>query len=239
MKKISLLLSTILFAQPAFALDVKSPYVEKGMVEIESKNRFDFDKSKNEDRFRQHKIAVGYGINDWWQAEIEGEFEKNGGHGYKYNATAVESVFQFTEHGEYAVDIGMFIEYEFAHPTGSADKLEAFLLLAKDIGKFTTIANVGFEQEVGSNRNKNPEFEVKLLEKYNYSKMINPAIEYYGELGEATHGSDFNTQKHRIGPVLQGKLGHGVKYDAGVLFGISKGAEDYAVKLNLEYEFPI
>ncbi len=238
-RSILLFSSALLSASSAFALDVKSPYVEKGIMEIESKNRVDFDDRAGEDRFRQHKLGVGYGFTSWFMAELEGEWEKDAGHGYKYAATEIETKFQLTDVGEYWLDVGLFGAYVFAHPQGDADKVEGYLLLSKNFQKFTVMANLGIEQEVGDNANDNPEGEVKLMGKYNYTPMLNPGIEYYGALGEISDPNKYSQQKHRLGPVIYGNLGHGVKYELGTLFGISKASEDYAVKLNLEYEFPV
>lgn len=231
--------STLLISANAHALNVYSPYVEKGIMEIESENRFDFDDRSSEDNFRQHKFEFGYGLTSKWKMEIIGELEKENQRGYEYSATEVENIFQLTEVGQYWADVGVLASYEFAHPTGSSDKIEAFLLVAKNFNNFTTMANIGFEQEVGNNSNNNPEGEIKWMAKYNYTQMLNPGVEYYGEFGEISNSDGYDSQKHRLGPVIYGKLGHGIKYETGVLFGISQAAEDYAFKVNLEYEFPV
>ena len=157
-------------ASAAYALDVDSPYVEQGMFEVETENRFDFEDRASEDRFRQHKLGVGYGFTSWWAAELEGEWEKSADHGYSYNATEIENTFQFTQQGEYFVDAGAKLAYEFSHESGGADKVEAFLLLAKPMGRFTHVANIGFEQEVGSHKNANPEGEIKWMSKVIHRK---------------------------------------------------------------------
>lgn len=223
----------------SYALNIYAPYVEKGVMEIESKNRFDFDKRSDENNFRQHQVEFEYGLTSMWKAAISGEMEKENNHGYKYTATEVENIFQLTDVGQYWLDAGLQADYEFAHPKGDADKIEVFLLLAKNYTNFTTVANIGFEKEVGSNSNANPEGEIKWMAKYNYTPAFNPGVEYYGEFGEITHSGDYSSQKHLLGPVIYGKLGHGLQYETGVLFGISKGAQDYALKLNVEYEFPV
>lgn len=84
------------FSTAAQAFDVDTPYVEQGMMEVEIQNRFDFDDRASEDRFRQHKLGVGYGFTSWWGAELEGEWEKDPGRGYDYKAAEIENVFQFT-----------------------------------------------------------------------------------------------------------------------------------------------
>lgn len=117
--------------------------------------------------------------------------------------------------------------------------MKAYLLLAKPVGRFLHVANIGIAQEVGDNGNENPEGEFKWMTRYNYLPYLNPGIEYYGEFGEVSDMQGWDDQKHRIGPAIYGKLPGGVKYELGWLFGVSKRTEDHALKFNLEYEFPI
>lgn len=227
----------ILFCTDSYALNIYAPYVEKGVMEIESRNRFDFDKRSDENNFRQHEVELEYGLTSMWKAAISGEMEKENGNDYKYTATEIENIFQLTDVGQYFLDAGLQADYEFAND--GADGLEVFLLLAKNYTNFTTAANIGFVKEVGSNSNANPEGEIKWMAKYNYIPVFNPGVEYYGDFGEITHSGDYSSQKHLLGPVIYGKLVPGLKYETGVLFGISKAAQDYALKLNVEYEFPV
>lgn len=222
---------------PAHAFDVDTPYVEQGMAEIELKNRWDSDNRASEDNFRQHVLGVGYGFTSWWSAELEGEWEKEAGHGYSFNATEIENVFQLTDPGEYFLDVGAEVKYEWSHEHQHADEAKALLLLAKQTTQFTHALNVGLSQEVGDYKNRNPEWEAKWMTKYNYLPYFNPGIEYYGEFGEVSHGGDWDGQKHRFGPAIYGKLPGGFQYELGWLIGASKAAEDHAVKLNIEYEF--
>lgn len=239
MKKIALLstLALLLPSSANAAYYVYSPHVEKGILEIESKNAFDYN--DNGDDERQHKLSVGYGITSWWKLELEGEMEKEGTRGYDYTATEIENIFQFTDTGEYWLDAGAKLAYEFNDEPNSPDKLEASLLLEKRYTQFTHTANLTVEQEVGDNANDNPEWEVAWRSIYLYQPMLNPGFEYYGAFGEVSHSGSFEQQSHHLGPVLTGTLYPGLKYDIGLLFGLSDSASDQAIKFNLEYEFPI
>jgi len=230
-------LALILSPQAQAAFFVYSPRVEKGIVEIESKNAWEFD--SNGDDEREHKLEVEYGFTTWMSLGIEGEWEKEGSDGYDYTATEIEGLFQFTDPGEYWLDAGAFLEYEFAHPSGSADKIEAKLLLEKNFPQFSHTANFTIEQEVGDNANENPEWGVAWRSLYLYKPMINPGFEYYAEFNEIGNSGGFDEQEHFLGPVISGTLYPGVKYDLGWLIGLSDGTPDHAVKFNIEYEFPL
>lgn len=231
--------SLMLNSTPAFALNVYSPYVEEGIAEIELKNRYDLDDRASEDNFRQHILELAYGVSSWWSVEIEGEWEKDPGDGYHYEATEVYNNFQLTDVGEYWLDAGLQVKYVFKHPAGSADRLKIYALLAKQYTQFTHVANIGIEQETTNNYNRNPKADAKWMTRYLYTPILNPGFEYYGEYGEISDPSDYDAQKHRLGPVIYGALGRGFKYELGWLFGLSKATEDHAVKFNIEYEFPV
>ena len=229
----------LISSQQANALNVNSPYVEEGMLEVELKNRYDIDDRSSEDNFRQHILEVKYGVTNWWAFAVEGEWEKDPDDGYHYEATEIESIFQLTDVGEYWLDAGIKTIYVFKHPSGTSDRMKVYALLAKQYTEFTHVANLGIEQDVGNNKNRNPKFDAKWMTQYHYTPMISPGFEYYGEYGEISDPSDYDAQKHRLGPVIYGNLGNGFKYNLGWLFGLSDATEDHAIKLNLEYEFPV
>ncbi len=229
-------------AEPAKAdFKIYSPRVEYRMLEVESRNRVDFDHRSGTDLFRQHKLGVGYGFTPWWFSEIYGELEKEQGHGYQYTATEWENLFQFTEPGQYWLDAGGLVEYERSHEAGGADELSGKLLLEKTINRFVHTANIGLEREVGEHRSGSTEFNFSWRSAYAVGERTSLGVEYFGNWNEIKHTGDYNAQQHRFGPVLFGSLPYvpGVKYELGYLLGISQSAQDHTVKLNLEYEFPL
>jgi hypothetical protein len=237
MKKIALLSFLAIFI-PSYAhahFDVHSPRVEKGIAEVESKNTFGFD---DEDT-RQHVIELKYGLTDWWALALEGEWEEENSSGYAYTATAIDNYFQFFEPGEYWLDTGAILEYEFSHESQHPNKVEGTLLLEKQAGRFVNTANIIVEKEVGRYHEASTEFGLSWKTGYLYQPEVNPGIEYYAEFGEIKHTGDFDSQDHRFGPVIFGSFYPGLKYDLGWLFGLSDSSVDNTLKFNIEYEFPI
>jgi acetone carboxylase gamma subunit len=135
--------------------------------------------------------------------------------------------------------MGGMLAYEFNHAQGGTDKVEAGVLFGKKLTNWTHLANIIIAQEVGNHKNANPEYDVKWQTLHNYSSLINPGVEYYGEFGEISHSQGWDAQKHRFGPVITGIFGHGIAYELGWLVGLSQATSDHAIKLNLEYEFPM
>jgi high-affinity iron transporter len=214
---------------------VYSPYVEKGELEIETRQGYAIDSDDDVDGEWKQKYAVGYGVTDVWFTEVYGEWEKEGDDGADIEFTAIEweNRFQLTNPGEYWADLGALVEY--VHNTdGGADKIEAKALVAKDVGKFSHTVNLKIQREFGEKSSHETEYGSAFNSRYRYSPVFEPGIEMYNSFGNFE--GDFDDRKHMMGPVAQGKILGNIGYDAGVLFGISDAAPDATVKLILEYE---
>lgn len=215
---------------------VRNPYVVEGELELEWKGAVSHDnKNAKNDGAWEQQFAVAYGVTNNIQLELEGRYEDTGdSKEVNFKDIELETKIQLTEPGQYWVDTGIFVEYErnFANP----DKIEAKLLLAKDTGNLSHLANIALEHEIGSGAGNGTEFGFSLSSRYRYSRSFEPGVEMHSSFGEIGNVSEFNKQKHMIGPVAYGKIG-AFKYDIGYLTGISDAAPDGTFKAILEYEW--
>jgi high-affinity iron transporter len=220
---------------------VYSPYVEQGEFEVEFRGHRTFDSDTSKDGNEKYKIDLGYGVTDYWSTAYVGEIEKDSNGDYDHTASAWENIFQLTEQGQYWLDVGLYLEYEFAHETGANDKIESKLLLEKNIDRYVNTANLIFVREVGSGASNATNFEYAWRTKYLLNRQFEPGIEIYGEMGEFGHVSPSDQQDHRIGPVFSGTLTGSThskwEYEAGYLFGVSDAAPNGTLKFVIEYEF--
>ena len=95
---------------------IYSPRVEQGEWELEYKGRYFYDRESDEHRQSQSKFALGYGPTSWWWTELYAEYEHTPGNGGGWSAFEWENRFQFTEPGQYWVDVGALVELERTHP---------------------------------------------------------------------------------------------------------------------------
>lgn len=231
--------STIsLVAANASADDYKvyRPQVTKGEFAAEANINYSFDHRKEMDNYFSQVLGFEYGVTNYWQTELSGEFEKETGSHDKLTNLKWENIFVPFAHGENWMDVGLYVEFEKGMEDDSPNNLEGKLLLEKEFGKFDNTANLIVSHEFGPNHSTDTEGGLAFQTTYRYSRMFQPGIEYYANFGDLNHTAAFNDQDHKIGPVVEGKIGN-VNYNTGVLFGLSEGAQDTTVKLNLEYEF--
>jgi hypothetical protein len=219
---------------------IYKPYVDKGELEFELKGSHYIDEYGEINGGQKAKFGIGYGVTEYWMTELEFEREKEGESGADFNSEALEweNTLMLTQPGEYWMDVGLYGAYEYALDDDAPDVLEGKLLLAKDIGPFTTLANVTLEHEIGENSEQGLEGGFALGAHYRYSPYFKPGVEWHSELGELEDMGRFeDDQKHQFGPVAYGKVGGlPLAYDIGYLFGVSDKAPDGEIKAILEYE---
>ena len=228
-------------SHPAYATKkVYSPIVEKGEVELEARGSYDIDERASKDNVQKHKYALGYGVTDRWFTEIYGEIERTKNDDdedldFSFTALSWENRFQLTEQGQYWADVGLYLEYEASFENKHPDNIETKLLLEKSFEKFTHTANIILEQNVGRHPGEDLVGGFAWSSKYRLSQVFQPGFEWHSDFGEIGQTVSYQDQKHQIGPVFYGKLGH-VKYDVGYLFGASDAAPKGEIKWIVEYE---
>ncbi|GJL84711.1 MAG: hypothetical protein DHS20C02_04860 [Micavibrio sp.] len=216
---------------------VYTPYVEKGELEVEWKGRYEIDDDSQVDGKWVQKVAVGYGVTEYWFTEAVVEFEKSGASGADAETKELEweNKFQLTNPGEHFVDVGFLTELKY-NTAGGSDAVEGKLLLAKDIGRTSHATNLVLEREFGEDSSNDTEAGFAWSSKYRLNEQFEPGFEVHSDFGSISDGKSYSRQKHMVGPVAYGHLGH-FGYDVGVLFGVSDAAPDATLKAILEYEW--
>lgn len=237
--KNKLLLSTVIsliigFAGAAHAAPtVTSPYVSKGETAMELKGEYNIDDNENDSWGTE--ISIGHGVTSFWEAEIGVELEDAGDEeDTEFTAFAIENKFQLAPKDMFFVDPGLKLEYK-RSLNSESDEVEAQLLLAKTIGKFTNKSEFGIAHEFGDNSDDVTTYNAAYGLYYDYTEGYEFGAEWHSDFGDTT--DSFDDQNHKFGPVAIIELGEKVEFETGALFGVSDGASDVTLKAILEYEF--
>ncbi|MCF6275958.1 MAG: hypothetical protein L3J05_09370 [Robiginitomaculum sp.] len=91
--------------------------------------------------------------------------------------------------------------------------------------------------EVGNASRDGVVLEVRNGVKYKVKPTMQIGIESFSVLGRTNSLGNFNTQNHRIGPVVTGKFNEKTNYLIGALFGASRPARDLDFRLWLTRSF--
>ena len=224
---------------PAKAIDhMYSPNVNKGEAAFEYVGNRTFDSKAAKNNIAGHEVEFEYSATDWWKAILAGSFEKEPGERRQYEATQLESVLSLNGQGEDWMDVGILAAYGLAKERTAPNFLELKLLLQKDVGAFTHLANIGFEQSIGhySDHTGGPDYSFLWSSRYRMNQYLQPGFEYQSDMGKGRTLGKYNEQYNYLGPALYGSLVGNFKYEAAYLFGVSTTASQGAARVLLEYE---
>jgi hypothetical protein len=230
-------LLAVIYSTPSWALDeIYSPNVEQGEVSLEynGSRTFDHDSSKND--AQEHEVALEYGVNSRWEVEGSAGFEKDPDNSVQLEDYEIENRVQFFEQGVNFVDSGLLVAFDDATHHADANNLEVKLLLEKDIGRFTSKANIGFDQAVGKNATGGPDYVFLWSTRYRYNEIAQPGFEIQSDLGEGQTVQHFSQQQQYVGPALYGRILGNLHYETAYLFGVSDASAQSAARVLLEYE---
>lgn len=220
---------------------VYTPTVEQGEKEID----FKYGTAKQPDGTRSTvtSLGFGYGATDYWFTELYLKSEREGGEGL--TLAEWENKFQLTETGKYAVDVGLITEIEAPLNSGKEPwEFKIGPLFQTEFGKLQLNGNVLFERKFGSKDADDShvtEIGYQWQAKYRLQPEFELGLQGLGEMGEWDNWNRANSQIHRVGPAVFGKvkLGHrqALKYNTALLFSTSEAAPNHTFRMQVEYEF--
>lgn len=221
---------------------VYTPVVEQGERELDYK--FGIARQTDGSSAQVTSLGFGYGATEYWFTELYLKRERAGSE--RLTIAEWENKFQLTETGKYPVDAGLITEFE--APVNNSNEPFEFKfgpLLQTEFGKFQLNGNLLFERKFGHhNDGDDPyitEFGYQWQAKYRWQPVFEFGAQGIGEMGKWNDWDTRDSQIHRIGPAVFGKIGLGnrqaIRYNAAWLAGASNAAPDHTFRMQVEYEF--
>jgi hypothetical protein len=208
---------------------VYHPYVDALETELELRALFQDEQPGRNTPAQIYQMSLGKAFSDAVFAEVYLHGAKDRTGDFSTDAWEVEVKWQLSEQGEYWADYGLLFEYEDESRLDAHEFTMGFLA-EKEIGSWSTAANLFLIREWGQDIEAEFETAFALQTRYRLRPGFEPGIEVYA--GQDTRG---------IGPVLQGTLRTGVRrslhWEAGLVFGLGKQSPDQTWRFLLEYEF--
>jgi len=223
------------------ALRVYSPIVEEGEAEVETQFDATGDHRAAKTGGMTANVSVGYGVTSWWKAEVEGQWKRDPQGAAHFDSTSFENIFQVTEQGKYAADVGFFFEYEAVSQRGDHNNVTFGPLIQTEFGANLTTVNVLFTHELGNRSAAGMGFEARVQSVWPINDYVSGGVEAYWQPGRLGAFPLASAQGLRSGPVLTGDVrvpGLGkVKYELGYLMGVTGASPQSTVRGVVEYEF--
>jgi hypothetical protein len=234
---------TLATAGPAAAdFKVRMPDANPGEVAIEPLGDYGHDPNPTHSGELSLTQEFEYGVNGFWRTELELEQNRDAGPGQSLNFTHVtsENFFQFTERGQYWLDAGFFAEFGKSTLQGNSNEFTLGPMFRKEILGTINTVNLFIQKEVGPSSSAQPFFVYAWETRFAFGTPIEPGFQAYGQSSVFEGFNSHWPQDNRIGPQLFGvvsNIGPGtLRWNAGILFGVTSASPRETIRWQLEYE---
>ncbi len=228
----ALLTLTFVTTTPAHATKtVTSPYVTKGKATVEWRGGYEMD--DNEEDVFKTRNQFSYGFTDFYDLKVSVDTSHDD-EDDEFSDVDFENKFQLLPKGEYFVDLGLRLDYTHAL-NGGYDGIGTKILLAKQTGELSHTLNLEAGRDIGDDADDEWGYGLAYGASYPLTETLALGGEWYSDFGDFE--DDYSEQDHRVGPVIYGTAFGAIKYQAGVLAGVSESAPDATIKATANYSF--
>ena len=221
---------------------VRMPDAETGEFAIEPLGDYGHDPNPAHSGELSSVQEFEYGVNSFWRTELELEQGRDAGPGqsFKFDQVTSENYFVFTERGQYWLDAGLFAEFGKSTLRGNPNEFTLGPMFRKEIFGTINTVNLFMQKEVGNFSAGRPFFLYAWETRLALGTPIEPGFQAYGNPSAFEGFNSHWPQDKRIGPQLfsnVSNIGPGtLKWNAGVLFGVTSASPRETFRWQLEYE---
>ncbi len=219
---------------------VATPIVEEGEREVD----FKVGTAKLHDATREsaYSLGLGWGAKNWWFTEIYAKWHKEPRAANTFDAWEWENKFQLTETGKFPVDVGILLEIERPEERSEGYEYRWGPLFQADITPGVQAnLNLLFQKHVRASELSPALFGYQWQLKRRWRAEFEYGLQGFGDVGPWTDWESTSAQSHIVGPAVFGRVRAGnhqvVRYNAGLLFGLTNGAPRCTIRAQAEYEF--
>jgi hypothetical protein len=224
----------------AQTFDVKDTEIKQGL-EFGTSNTFQSGLPSAGGANRSaHDKSLDYGINERWRLSAVAKFERPEDAGMRFSALGAESLMVFKpldDKKDVDIGYGWFVGVQASTHNEAQNNVQFGPIMSLKADKISLNANPFFEKTFGRNKVDGIAFTYGWNAKYELTKNISVGIEGFGVVENIGGGTPLSEQEHRIGPAIFTEVAvtkdYSISPDLAVLFGMTKGTPDVAIKFNV------
>ncbi len=236
---IAALIAVVSTTAHAQTFSIKQPEVTRGAVDLGVETMFARGIPDGGNRFAGEP-SIAYGLTDWWVISSGLKFEDPLGADARMFAMSVGNIFvlkAIDDKRAYDTGLGWFTEVAVSTHRDSTNAVLFGFIPKVKLDKLSITANPFLEKTFGRNREEGIALAYGWQVKYDVREGLAFGIEGYGVVDDLGNSPPVSQQEHRLGPVLYTEIpirpDFKIAAEAGVLFGLTPGTPDAALKVNI------
>lgn len=188
---------------------------------------------------QQHYLELDYGVTDRWEAGVYTDFERSPDGPFRYSGVRLESNYRFFDRYQRLLEIGLHAELFLPRASsGGPEELELLGILQRDFGDFRLVVNPGFEAPfTGDEAKQGLNGVVNAGLYWRRFWVLQPAVEYFGNIGPISHPPPLHHQRHIIYPAVRVRIIGGMDLLLAVGFGLDRQSDRVTLRAVFTYEF--
>jgi hypothetical protein len=234
-----------------FELEVYPATTEgQGLHEIESHTNYvpngrkPTDEELSGEEFRRQglfreSIEYNYGLTDKIDAAAYLDLAWPSGEAPQYAGNRFRLRGALFDKGRFPVDLGWYFEVELPQKDPAQVELEFRPILSRDLGRFSVDLNPSFELPTVTSERRTLEFNYGARLLYRLSPRFQPAVEFYGDIGQIRDVDPSKEQEHYVSPMLYARIAPGIYASGGLMFGLTRASDPVLLRFAVEYEFTL
>lgn len=222
----------------------------KGLHEIEShttyvaNGRRPTDEELSGEDFRREglfrtSIEYNYGLTDKIDAAVYLDLAWPNADEPQYAGNRLRLRGALFDKGRFPIDLGWYFEVELPQKDAATMELEFRPILSRDFGRFTVDVDPIFELPTVTSERRTFEFNYAARILYRLSPRLQPAVEFFGDIGQIRDPDPTKEQEHYLFSTLFARLGHGIYAYGGPGFGLTRASDPVILRFGIEYEFTL
>jgi len=145
----------------------------------------------------------------------------------------------FWDKGEMPVDLGWYVELEVPQKDAAKLEIEFRPIISRDFWRFSVDLNPQFELPLVADERRTFEFSYSARILYRLHPRVQPALDFFGAIGQIRDINPPTAQEHYIFPSIYTKLATGVYAVVGIGIGYTRASDPLLPRFGIEYEFTL
>jgi hypothetical protein len=178
-------------------------------------------------------VEITHGFNNWFETGFYIFTSYNPGYGYGWVGDHIRPRARIPESWKWPVGLSLSVEFGYQRAQYSPDtwNIEFRPIIDKQIGKLYLSFNPTLDRSFhGPGTREGVGFSPNFKAGYDFTKVINAGIEYYGALGPIGGFDPIRDQGQQIVPAIDLNFSKDWEFNAGVGIGITQGTDHLIVK---------